>query len=194
MLPELMGKDGGVEPVEGEVPAVDHVDQRLEDLRLLPDLVAEAVLLAAFDEVESLHRARLLAAARLHLTQLPAPRVRVRLLSHSQQPPPCRKATRYSPSPFEAVFPIWDRRRPKSPYPLILTVQSVRGFVCNDQSASRRAFLPKLSAYPDLNVSPRPVILGRTVIGRSEPAAAKTRVWAENRAGATTRFVAGCEK
>src|SRR5438132_9388835 len=55
MLPELMGEDGGVEPVKGQLAPLDHFDQRFEHFGLLPHLVAEAELLGALDEVERLH-------------------------------------------------------------------------------------------------------------------------------------------
>jgi len=50
MLPELVAQDGGVEPVEGEIPAVNHVHQRIQDLGFLSDFVSEAEVIFAFDK------------------------------------------------------------------------------------------------------------------------------------------------
>jgi len=41
MLAELMRKHGGIKPVEGKLPAMHHIDHRIEHARLLPHLVTE---------------------------------------------------------------------------------------------------------------------------------------------------------
>src|SRR5687768_11715399 len=52
MLAELVAEDGGVEPVERELAAADHFHQRVEHLRLVAQLVAEAEPLLALDQVQ----------------------------------------------------------------------------------------------------------------------------------------------
>src|SRR5262245_55992157 len=59
MLPELMGDDRGVEPVECQLAAVDHIHQRVEHLRLLPHLIAEAEMLLALNQTQGLNDRRL---------------------------------------------------------------------------------------------------------------------------------------
>src|SRR6266513_1021929 len=54
MLAELVGEDGGVEPVEAQLAPVHHVHQRVQHLRLLARLVAETEVLAALDEAQRL--------------------------------------------------------------------------------------------------------------------------------------------
>src|SRR5437764_944879 len=80
MLAELVGEDGGVEPVERELAAVDHVDQRVQHLALLPHFVAEAEVLAALDQADRLGRRDRTGAARAarctrgcHVPILPEP-------------------------------------------------------------------------------------------------------------------------
>src|SRR5690349_2704378 len=58
MLTKLVRKHSSVEPVEREIAAVDHFDEGIQDFGLLPDLVAEAEMLAPFDEAQRLQRAR----------------------------------------------------------------------------------------------------------------------------------------
>jgi hypothetical protein len=58
MLAKLMGEDGGIKPVEGEVAPVDHFHQRIKHLRLVSHLIAEAEVLAALHETEHLHLVR----------------------------------------------------------------------------------------------------------------------------------------
>ncbi len=41
MLAQRVGEDGGVKPVERDVPAIDHVHDGLEHAGLLPLLVLE---------------------------------------------------------------------------------------------------------------------------------------------------------
>src|SRR6478672_2870514 len=59
MLTELVGEHGGVEPVERQLPPVDHFDQAFEHLALVADLVAEAKLLVTLDQAEGPHHCRL---------------------------------------------------------------------------------------------------------------------------------------
>jgi hypothetical protein len=55
MPSELMGKDCGVEPVEVALLLMHHFNQRIEHFAFLADFVAEAVVLVAFDQRQSLH-------------------------------------------------------------------------------------------------------------------------------------------
>lgn len=50
MFTELMGKDGGVKPVEAHVAPFDHVDQRIEHLRFIAGLIAKAEMMLSLDE------------------------------------------------------------------------------------------------------------------------------------------------
>ena len=72
MLAELMGHDGGIEPVEPDVSSLHEIYQRIEHLGLLPRLVAKAEMLASFDQgkcFQRLHQKLLrLAAARIDLS------------------------------------------------------------------------------------------------------------------------------
>ena len=55
MLTELMREDSSVKPIEAKLAAIDHFDERIENLGLLPDLVTEAEMFLALDERQRLH-------------------------------------------------------------------------------------------------------------------------------------------
>ncbi len=50
MFTKLMGKDGGVKPVEAHVAAFDHINQRIEHLRFVAGRVTKTEMMLSFDE------------------------------------------------------------------------------------------------------------------------------------------------
>ena len=56
MLAKLMGQNGGVEPVEGNVAPIDQFHEGIQNTRLLPGLVTKAEMMPAFYEAEGFHR------------------------------------------------------------------------------------------------------------------------------------------
>src|SRR5947209_4654366 len=86
MLTELVREDGGVEPVERHVAAIDHFDQRIEHRGLLAGLVAKAEVFFALDEAQRfdarhLVNSRIECASRL-ITLSMNPKIR----THSSRP------------------------------------------------------------------------------------------------------------
>src|SRR6185437_11134273 len=58
MLAELVGEDGGVEPIEREIAPIHHFHQRFQHLRLVTHLVTKTKVVAALHEAQRLDLVR----------------------------------------------------------------------------------------------------------------------------------------